>query len=163
MLIEPRSVQQVATLPLVPVGTGIEVLLISSRRRKRWVVPKGWPGKHGSLADAAAAEAFEEAGLIGAVHLEPIGSYLYRKRMEAGYEVPCHVFVYPMLVVEHAVDWPERRERKLKWCPLADAATLVDDERLGRLLAELADEGGARLLDVVAQAQTLPIPTAADV
>lgn len=149
MIIERRSVQQVATLPFVPLDGTISVLLISSRRRQRWIVPKGWPVKRLSLPEAAANEAAEEAGIVGAVHDEPIGSYLYRKHMETGYEVPCHVFVYPILVVEHRLDWPERGERMLKWCSLEEAATLVDDEQLGELLAELADSGGALLQSVV--------------
>ena len=149
MLIEPRSVQQVATLPFVPLEGAVSVLLVSSRRRQRWIVPKGWPVKRLSLPEAAANEAAEEAGIVGVVHPEPVGSYLYRKQMDAGYEVPCHVFVYPILVLQHSLGWPERGERMLKWCSLEKAAKLVDDEQLGELLAELAESGGAPLQSVV--------------
>lgn len=141
--------QQVATLPFVPLAGAVSVLLVSSRRRQRWIVPKGWPVKSLSLPEAAANEAAEEAGVVGLVHPDPVGSYLYYKQMSAGYEVPCHVFVYPILVVRHSLDWPERGERKLKWCSLDEAASLVDDAQLGELLGELAESGGALLRSVV--------------
>lgn len=152
MIIQRRTVQQVATLPFVPMGSDVSVLLVSSRRRQRWIVPKGWPIKQLSLPEAAAKEAAEEAGIVGTVHPEPIGSYLYRKRMDAGYDVPCHVFVYPILVQQHSIDWPERGERMLKWCALDEAATLVDDAQLGDLLADLANSGGAPLQSIVTKA-----------
>ena len=148
MFIERKSVQQVATLPFIETKTSVDVLLISSRRQKRWIVPKGWPTRGLSFPEAAAREAEEEAGVTGPVHPEPIGSYLYRKRMDAGYDVPCHVFVYPMMVVEHRLDWPERGERTLKWCALGEAARLVDDADLREMLGALAAQGGAPLLDM---------------
>jgi 8-oxo-dGTP pyrophosphatase MutT (NUDIX family) len=156
VIIEPRSVQQVATLPFVNMDAAISVLLISSRRRQRWIVPKGWPVKRLSMPEAAANEAAEEAGVVGLVHDEPIGSYLYRKLMDAGYEVPCHVFVYPMLVLQHTLDWPERSERMMKWCSLEEAASLADDTQLGALLAELAETGGAPLHSIVTRAMSVP-------
>lgn len=149
MLVEPRSVQQVATLPFVALAGGIEVLLITSRRRKRWIVPKGWPQKRRTLSAAAAHEALEEAGVLGPVQAEPIGSYSYNKAMRAGYPVLCHVFVYPLLVQQHLLDWQEREDRKQRWTTLADAAATVDDAKLARLLSGLAESGGAALLSFV--------------
>jgi 8-oxo-dGTP pyrophosphatase MutT (NUDIX family) len=41
----------------------IEVMLVTSRGSRRWIIPKGWP-KRGILPhDTAAKEAFEEAGV----------------------------------------------------------------------------------------------------
>lgn len=149
MIVEPRSVQQVATLPMSVVGASVEVLLITTRRQHSWVVPKGWPVKHRSFPEAAAEEAREEAGLIGLVDDEPIGSYIYRKRLDEGYEVPCHVFVYPMLVLQHRLDWPERAERSLKWCPLGEAAALVRDRDLSTLLVKLEKDGSTAVRSVL--------------
>tara|TARA_R110002167_G_scaffold283228_2_gene488442 strand:+ start:327 stop:839 length:513 start_codon:yes stop_codon:yes gene_type:complete len=145
MLIEPRSVQQVATLPFIALPSGIEVLLITSRRRQRWIVPKGWPQKQRTLSAAAAREAFEEAGVLGPVQAEPVGTYSYDKEMRAGYPVLCHVFVYPLVVRQHLLDWRERSQRKLRWSGLARAAELVDDEDLALLLRTLAREDGRPL------------------
>lgn len=153
MFINRKSVQQVATLPFVLPNTGLEVLLITSRRRKRWVVPKGWPSKGLSFPEAAETEAAEEAGLAGIVHKEPVGSYRYRKRMHAGYDVPCHVFVYPMVVLEHRLDWPERGERTFRWCSLGEAAELVGDADLGGLLSKLDGRHIGLFHDMITGAQ----------
>lgn len=144
MLFEPRSVQQSATLPFVSLFDGVRVLLITSRRRKRWIVPKGWPHKDLSLAESAAREAYEEAGVLGPVQLEPVGTYIYDKEMD-GYAVPCHVFVYPLMVQQHALTWQEQGKRKLRWMPLAEAAELVDDDGLAELLLGFAADDGAAL------------------
>ena len=58
---------QYAALPYRHGPAGIEVLLITSRETRRWVIPKGWPMKDKTPPQAAAQEAFEEAGLSGAV------------------------------------------------------------------------------------------------
>jgi 8-oxo-dGTP pyrophosphatase MutT (NUDIX family) len=146
LLLAARTVQQVATLPFVVVDGRVELLLITSKQRKRWIVPKGWPDKGSALADAAAREAAEEAGVIGPVRPDPLGEYMYDKRMH-GYDVRCHVFVYPLLVQEHRLAWPERRQRKLRWVGLADAAAMVDDRDLADLITALADTDGASLRD----------------
>ena len=61
---EPRA--QFAALPWRRrADAGIEVLLITSRETRRWVIPKGWPIKGKSSAKSAAREAFEEADQKG--------------------------------------------------------------------------------------------------
>ncbi|MEQ9643098.1 MAG: NUDIX hydrolase [Alphaproteobacteria bacterium] len=149
---DAKTVQQVAALPFVVIDGRVELLLITSRRRKRWVVPKGWPGRDDSLAEAAAREAEEEAGVVGPVRADPLGDYAYDKQMSTGYPVRCHVFVYPLLVLEHRVDWRERGARKLRWTAPGEAARLVDDRLLGQLIATLADDASAALHDFMREA-----------
>lgn len=60
-------------------GADVEILLVTSRDTGRWVIPKGWPMIGKTLAEAAAQEAWEEAGIKGVVHLVPLGSYRYIK------------------------------------------------------------------------------------
>jgi 8-oxo-dGTP pyrophosphatase MutT (NUDIX family) len=73
--------QQVAALPVVVGDDGIaRVLLLTSRKTKRWVIPKGWPMKGLKPHEAAAQEAFEEAGLSGKIGKKRIGRYTYFKR-----------------------------------------------------------------------------------
>jgi len=145
VLLQPRTVQQVAALPFVALEPAIEVLLVTSRRRGRWIVPKGWPEKGVPLPECAAQEAEEEAGVVGPVAPVPVGTYRYDKRMPAGYKVPCQVFVYPILVRQHLLTWPEQAERRLQWVGLAAAASLVDDRNLAVLLRALAANDGAVL------------------
>lgn len=145
MYFRSRSVRQVAALPFIDIGSGIEVLLITSRRTRRWIVPKGWPSGTLSMPEAAAREAEEEAGVLGEVHPNPIGTYRYSKRMMQGYRVACEVYVYPLAVTQHRTDWPEKTERALRWAGLPEASGLVGDLGLVRLLNELAETGGAAL------------------
>ena len=52
----------------------IEILLVTSRRTRRWVIPKGWKIKGKKPAKSAAQEALEEAGLKGSVAGKPIAA-----------------------------------------------------------------------------------------
>ncbi|HLL59899.1 MAG TPA: NUDIX domain-containing protein, partial [Allosphingosinicella sp.] len=59
-----RGPLQVAALPYRRGADGsVEVLLVTTRGTGRWMVPKGWPMRGKSHAEAAAQEAFEEAGV----------------------------------------------------------------------------------------------------
>ena len=59
-----KKKRQVAALPFRISGNQREVLLITSRETRRWVIPKGWPMKGKKDWEAAATEAFEEAGAL---------------------------------------------------------------------------------------------------
>lgn len=149
MLFANRTVQQVAALPFVPRSQGFDVLLITSRRGKRWLLPRGWTRAQQAQVDTAAQEAFEEAGVVGDVHGTPIGEFVYRKSMRQGYSVDCHVFVYPLLVTQHLAEWPECEKRERRWVDLTKAGELVGDPDLANLLADLAANGGAGLRTVI--------------
>ena len=97
-------------------------MLVTSRETKRWVLPKGWAEAGLAPHELAAKEAFEEAGLVGKVEREPVGTYRYEKRLHGGRTVPCEVGVYPLWVERQLDDWPERGQRKTQWFTLAQAA-----------------------------------------
>ena len=101
-----ESIRQAAALPL---RRG-RVCLITSRNGKRWVIPKGWIEEGQTAGECALQEAWEEAGLVGALEREPIGSFLYEKEGQT-----YHVTVFVMKVTEVAQDWPERNERERSW------------------------------------------------
>ena len=56
---------QVAALCWRRSAKGLRILLITSRDTGRWVIPKGWPMRNRTEPEAAAREAYEEAGLRG--------------------------------------------------------------------------------------------------
>jgi 8-oxo-dGTP pyrophosphatase MutT (NUDIX family) len=90
---------QFAALPwrLSESGTR-QVMLLTSRETRRWVIPKGWPMKKRKPAEVASQEAYEEAGLIGhIVDKRPVGTFHYAKRL-AKREVLCRVRVFLFLV-----------------------------------------------------------------
>jgi len=124
-------------LPFVVVEDGILIALITSRRRGRWILPKGWPIKDRSLPASAAQEALEEAGCLGQIAMVPCGSFKYQKATAKGYDVESKVEVYPLKVSYQCLDWRERRERNLEWVSLGQAASLVDEMELRHLLQYL--------------------------
>src|SRR3984957_10734941 len=87
--------------------------------------------------DTAAKEAFEKAGVIGKVSKRPIGSYPYDKILEKGNKASCRVQVFALRVTHQRKRWPEKRERKVRWYPLAEAARFVGDPNLRRLITKL--------------------------
>lgn len=129
---EPRH--QLAALPWRRGKKGLEILLISSRETKRWVIPKGWPMKGKKPHEAAAQEAKEEAGLIGKISKEPIGHYHYVKNLRNGDATLCRVDVFPLMVEKQRKSWPERDQRITRWCLLEEAASLVREPELAALI-----------------------------
>src|ERR1700733_14836288 len=92
----PQKPKKRRTKPVVRVQYGalpyrftqmaaLEILIVTTRQSRRWIVPKGWPIKRLTPSKSAAREAFEEAGVRGKIGARPIGHFRYRKRqMEPG-------------------------------------------------------------------------------
>ena len=118
----------------------LEVMLITSRETRRWVIPKGWPIPGSTAAQSAAQEAFEEAGLTGRVSDAPLGVYRYDKGLKAG-ELRCRVEVHAMEVEAQAKTWPEQSQRETRWFPAAVAAARVDEPELQSLIKRFAKKG----------------------
>jgi 8-oxo-dGTP pyrophosphatase MutT (NUDIX family) len=111
----------------------LEVLLVTTLRTRRWILPKGWPMPGISSAKAAAFEALEEAGIAGEVSPEPVGRYHYMK-VKKGREVPCSVDVYAIEVRRQLRAWPEQGTREAAWLPVAEAAGRVSEPELRDIL-----------------------------
>jgi len=118
---------------------GLEVLLITSRDTRRWVVPRGNPIAGKSPAESAAQEAFEEAGIVGPVGPEPIGFYSYEKRRRLRGPVPASVHLFRMIVEEEREDWPEKGQRERRWFAAQEAAAAVHEDELAQLIRRAAD------------------------
>ena len=115
-----------------------QFMLITSRENQRWVIPKGWPTKGKSPQYSAAREAFEEAGVVGAVAKRSVGSFSYQKRLKGGAVVVCNVHVFPLEVRRQSKRWPEKQERVIKWLSASQAAEKVDEPMLGQIIRRLA-------------------------
>ena len=129
---------QIAALPYKVDADGrLSVLLVTSRETRRWIVPKGWPMKKKSPPEAAELEAFEEAGVRGAITKRPVGRFRYLKRLRSGRTVECSVDVFPLHVKTDLPEWPERKERTAAWFAPEAAASLVDEPELSALILAL--------------------------
>ena len=112
----------------IPVWDG-KVCMVSSRSGRRWVLPKGQIDPGHTAAEAALLEAWEEAGLVGALDPDPVGSYVYEK-FDAGH----HVLVYRMTVTEVRDDWPERAMRQRVFLSIEEVLARVEEPGLRDLI-----------------------------
>ena len=109
-------------------------LLITSRRTRRWVIPRGNPIRGLSASETAAQEAHEEAGLIGVIGKMEIGTYLYRKWRRDGSSVMARVHVFPLRATLQSGRWRERDQREWRWFTRAEAAAAVEEPELKDLI-----------------------------
>jgi 8-oxo-dGTP pyrophosphatase MutT (NUDIX family) len=126
---------QFAALPWRISEGGIrQVMLVTSRETRRWVIPKGWPMKKRKPAEVASQEAYEEAGLIGhIVGKRPVGNFHYAKRLAKG-EVLCQVRVFSFRVERQLDEWPEKRLRETKWFDAREAVSMVEEGGLAEII-----------------------------
>jgi 8-oxo-dGTP pyrophosphatase MutT (NUDIX family) len=117
---------------VVPLRNG-QVCLVSSRNGKRWVVPKGClePGK--TAGEVALDEAWEEAGLLGLLDHEPVGSYVYEKD-----GLLCYVVVFLMAVTDEVAGYPEAGLRQRIWVAAGEAMSRVEDLGLRQIIRGVA-------------------------
>jgi 8-oxo-dGTP pyrophosphatase MutT (NUDIX family) len=133
--VEPRL--QYAALPW-RLGKKLEIMLVSSRETRRWVIPKGWPMKGRKPHTTAAIEALQEAGLLGKIEKTPLGAFHYKKRLKNGANLLCRVDVFPLRVARQRKTWPEKSQRTTKWFALPKAAQLVQEPELAELIEGFA-------------------------
>jgi 8-oxo-dGTP pyrophosphatase MutT (NUDIX family) len=132
MSIASDWIRQAAAIPL----QAGQLCLVTSSSGKRWVIPKGVlePGK--SAGEIALQEAWEEAGLVGRLLPEPVGSYLYKK-----WGRTCHVTVFLMHVTDAADEWPERALRQRCWLPPTEALARLDEAGLREVICGVLADG----------------------
>jgi len=125
---------QIAALPYRQKPSGeYEILVLTSRETKRFIIPKGWHPKKLSARKAAAREAEEEAGLKGKIGRKSIGTYVYWKRLEDHFAL-VEVDVYPFEVTKCCEAWQEKDERLCRWVSPQEAVLLVDEPGLMAIL-----------------------------
>jgi 8-oxo-dGTP pyrophosphatase MutT (NUDIX family) len=112
----------------------VQICLVTSRTRQRWIIPKGWPMHKQTPADAAATEAFEEAGVSGDAVDVCLGVYSYNKPQKVG-NAPIVTLVYPLHVTHVHSKWPEKHQRRRKWLSPAKAAKKLTEPELKRIVA----------------------------
>jgi 8-oxo-dGTP pyrophosphatase MutT (NUDIX family) len=137
MATDSAAIRQAAAIPL---HAG-RLCLVQSRSRKQWVIPKGRIEPGQTAGETALCEAWEEAGLLGVLQPDPVGSYVYEKCGQTW-----HVTVYLLHVTEVSDLWPERDRRPRRWVHPPGA------------LARVRHPGLRKLLRKVLAAEVVPLP-----
>lgn len=114
-------------------GKKVQICLVTSRGSGRWILPKGWPMHNETPAQAAATEAWEEAGIRGQAIDFCLGAYSYIKPI-GNVPAPVVVMIYPVAVTNIHDDWPEAKSRKRKWMRPKKAAAKLSDHGLRKIV-----------------------------
>ncbi|MCU0406923.1 MAG: NUDIX hydrolase [Ignavibacteriaceae bacterium] len=123
---------QSGVIPYRKKNAKLEVLLVTSIRKKNWIVPKGFIEYHLSPFQSAKKEAFEESGVKGSNTTKILGSYKVRKN---GSELLTKI--YSMKVTRVFKDYPEKNLRKRKWFSDYDAAKKVSIPEIARMIRKM--------------------------
>ncbi|MEX0822512.1 MAG: NUDIX hydrolase [Rhodothermales bacterium] len=127
--------RQAGVLPYRRSEHGLDILLVTSSTRKRWIIPKGNIESQLGELESARQEAFEEAGIRGSIRRVPIGSYVH-----VGTGGPSEVIVYAMEVQTLLNTWPEACDRRREWMRIQAARDRILEPDLQRLLLEFAED-----------------------
>jgi 8-oxo-dGTP pyrophosphatase MutT (NUDIX family) len=114
-----------------------EVLLITSKSTRRWILPKGWPVVTYKAHRTAAIEAFEEAGVIGTARPKPFASFRSHKGGEAGLKIRTEVLVFLVDVESTTTEFPEYGKRDVRWVSIDEAIKLTEEPSLAKVLLKL--------------------------
>lgn len=124
-----KVLNQSGVIPYRQKNGKIEILLITTRDRQGWVIPKGGIVNGMSPPASAAKEAWEEAGVIGQVDVNELGTYEYRKQGKI-YRVKMY-----LLPVEMVSDiYPEASKRYRQWLDATQAIKIIKRDALKRIL-----------------------------
>lgn len=146
---EEESIRQIAALPYrTESGGSVQLLMVTSRETRRWIIPKGNRIRGLPPHKAAAREAYEEAGVLGVASPKVLGSYSYLKRQKDGRLQRASVDVFALAVDREADEWPEAAQRERRWFSVAEAVDALEEVELKALVASLSltlpDNAGGR-------------------
>jgi len=110
----------------------LQILLITSIRKKKWIIPKGFIEFNLSAFESAKKEAYEEAGIIGANETIELGNFKIDK-----YGGDILIKVYSMEVVEEHEDYSEKNLRKRKWFSLDEAIKKIETPEIANMIRKL--------------------------
>jgi 8-oxo-dGTP pyrophosphatase MutT (NUDIX family) len=139
--------EQVAAVCYRVRGNGIEFLLVQTRGG-HWIFPKGGAEPGLTHAQAAALEAFEEAGVHGRIEEASFTQYVPRKR-GAGRNSPAEESAVSAHLCEvRKLDPPQEANRRPTWLSPEKAKQRLREDRnpeYGAELARVVDRAVARI------------------
>uniref|UniRef100_A0A832G777 NUDIX hydrolase n=1 Tax=Ignavibacterium album TaxID=591197 RepID=A0A832G777_9BACT len=112
----------------------LEILLVTSIRKKNWIVPKGYIEFNLTPFESAKKEAYEEAGVVGSNETVEVGQFINEKKNRKEL-----VKVYTMEVDEELTDYPEKNLRKRKWFTFDEAMEKVQNPQIKNFIKKLKE------------------------
>jgi len=113
----------------------LEVLLITSLKKKRWIIPKGYVEFNLTPFESAKKEAYEEAGIIGSNETIELGALKIEKTIGV-----CWMKIFSMEVTEMLEDYPEKNQRKREWFSVKKAAENISIPEISNLILRLKEK-----------------------
>ncbi len=123
--------KQSSVIPYRIINNKIEVLIISSRKKKKWIFPKGIVELDLSARESAIKEAFEEAGISGKLSPNRLGRYSYKK-----WGGKCKVKVYALKINKILDAW-EESFRDRKWIEINNTSEYIKDKKILAIVNKL--------------------------
>ena len=130
--VRTSPVRQSGAIPYSIVSDRVVFLLVTSRRSGRWIFPKGSISTGHTAWDSAAKEALEEAGVIGRIDPNPVGTYQISEK-----GVLTDIDLYPLLVEYQQEEWQKMHQRLRHWTLLTEVRRLVDNPSIARIASKL--------------------------
>lgn len=152
-----RKCQQVAAVCYRIRGRVIEFLLVQTRGSRRWTFPKGSAEPGLTHAQAAAIEAFEEAGVHGRIEESAFTEYICRRGSdprpsnEKGFPVSAHLCEVRRLCA------PKEANRNRTWFSVAEAKRRLCEGRGredGAEFARVVDKASRRIQSLLSERTT---------
>jgi len=126
--------KQAAALPFRYKNDSLEIMLITSRKNKKWIIPKGLMEDGLTQYELALKEAYEEAGIAGQITTQSQGEYQYEK-----WGGLCTVNVFSLHVNTIFEHWPEDDFRSRDWFTPKEALEKVGNRDLKQILAQFIE------------------------
>lgn len=123
---------QSCVIPFRISNGSIELLLITSIKKQKWIFPKGFIEFNLSAFESAKKEAYEEAGVIGENETVELGSFELRKKNRSS-----QVKIFSMEVTKELKDYPEKNLRKRKWFTIKDALENIENSDIKNFVHKL--------------------------
>jgi 8-oxo-dGTP pyrophosphatase MutT (NUDIX family) len=112
----------------------LEILLVTSIKKKNWIVPKGYIEFNLTPFESAKKEAYEEAGVVGSNETVEVGQFINEKKNRKEL-----IKVYTMEVDEELNDYPEKNLRKRKWFTFDEAMDKVQNPQIKNFIKRLKE------------------------
>jgi len=129
---------QIGVVPIVAGKDKLLIVLVTSRGKGQWLMPKGNTHRKFTKREMALTEAYEEAGILGVIRHKHYVDVPYRKE---GRDMVLRL--YPMSVKRILNDWPEKDSRERKIVRAKQAKKLLRCKKMRAGLERLVELAAA--------------------